>query len=238
MMSRGRPRTQFSARVSHDVVMTLVFVILCSTRAFLVDSFTWKADLDRYTGVANSQECSSCSIEEEHRTAHRLARRKSQALVASWPTFLCQRSVTLGILETTFEPSKRTTSIRFRCFPRFSIFVFGAATQHRAGEWVVPIGPSWLALPHPTRPSDYGVLKFQIETCREEESTNFHLKSQIVGYRPRLAGESPVSSFRKFLYLNTQGIVHAYVTFRFHRAWHQIILAKAEKDRKENLIAR
>jgi hypothetical protein len=45
------------------------------------------------------------------------------------------------------------------------------------------------------------------------------LKSHIVDYRPRLLGSStPTCRIRKSIYLHTQACVHAYVTFRFHRA--------------------
>jgi hypothetical protein len=56
--------------------------------------------------------------------------------------------------------------------------------------------------------------------------TLVQLESQIVDYRPWLAGKArPISRVRKLIYLNTQSRIHAYVTRRFHHAWREALTA-------------
>lgn len=224
-MSTRRLHSGLYGRVSHDIAMALVFVILLPMQPFLVRSFTWKADLERHTGVAYSQEWSSWSTPDDFRMTDRLARTISKDFVESWANFLCRRNVTFGVFETMLDPSNRTTSLHFRGLPNFSIMTFGTSKQRRAGVWDVPICESWLARPDPGKPGNYGFLRFHIRTQQGRKSIDFQLESQIVGYRPWLAGEAPISSIRKFLYLNTQSRIHAYVALRFHSAWQQLILA-------------
>jgi hypothetical protein len=52
---------------------------------------------------------------------------------------------------------------------------------------------------------------------------DLELESQIVDYRPWLAGKAPVSRVRKFIYMHTQSQIHAYVTRRFHTAWREAL---------------
>jgi hypothetical protein len=81
----------------------------------------------------------------------------------------------------------------------------------------------WMALPHSDRnDSDedyYGKLMFvfarrsgqELPQRPRQQQRQYHcyqLKSHIVDYRPRLLGSSTP----------TEAYVHAYVTFRFHRA--------------------
>ena len=230
-----RYHTALSNRVSHGVVIAVTFVILCSTHSCSAERFTWKADLDRHTGVATSHECSCWSLQDDFRMTDRLVRKISEDFVASWAGFLCRGTVTFGLLQTRLDRSKQTTSLHFRGVPQLSILTFGAAHHHRSpGEWDIPICTSWLARPDPnTRHSSGGCLRFKIrrQWQEEEPKRKFHLESQIVGYHPWLAGEAPVSSIRKFLYLNTQSRIHAYVTYRFHREWRrQILLAERRES--------
>ena len=230
-----RHHSAFIDRVSSQcVVFAVIFAtILCSTHAGCAERFTWKADLNGHSGVATSHECSSWSIpEDDLYVTDRLARKISKDFVSSWAGFLCRGTVTCGLLETRHDRSKRTLSLHFRGIPHGSILTFGAARHRSAGEWDIPIGASWLARPDPESPHNYGCLRFQIRRQREENhNRKFHLESQLVGYRPWLAGEAPVSSIRKFLYLNTQARIHAYVAHRFHREWRrQICLAEGRNS--------
>jgi hypothetical protein len=57
------------------------------------------------------------------------------------------------------------------------------------------------------------------DNCYQQLTTN------IVGYRPWLAGSHrPVPWFRQQIYLSTQSCVHAYIIWRFHKAWKQKLL--------------
>jgi len=206
--------------------LTLIFIVvlLCSTKALVVGSFAWKADLDQRTGVACSHESSSWNIQDDVGITTQLALKKSNDFVVSWVEFLCRGNVTFGIFQARTSLSQGTTSLHFRGVPKFSILTFGTTKQRSVGEWDVRLCESWLAREDPGSPGNYGGLRFRIKWQGEKKDSKFHLESQIVGYRPWLAGETPVSSFRKFLYLNTQSRLHAHLVRRFHREWRENIL--------------
>ena len=89
----------------------------------------------------------------------------------------------------------------------------------------------------------------------------YNLTTQIVGYRPRLVGYPPITrqpnqhqsdktnndgnfvSFigtgrritfpaRKWFYLHSQSYVHAYVTWRFHKSWHDRLLQVQQQQKQ------
>jgi hypothetical protein len=59
----------------------------------------------------------------------------------------------------------------------------------------------------------------------ESPSSAYHyqLTSRIIEYRPWLAGPAPVSPVRRWMYLSTQSVFHAYITWRFHNEWEASI---------------
>lgn len=197
-----------------------------------VTSFSWDATLDRSTGIASSSEVSKLTLENGYHdgpTANdSIQRQKSKVLVSSWTKFLCQGSVTFGILQTKLDPKSGASSLHFRCFPAFPILTFGPIQERGKDAWEIPIWKSWLALSDPTCPRRYGCLRFEVKHLDGRIKRNHHssivLESSIVGYRPWLVGNPPVSRARKFLYLNTQSRLHAYVTWRFHKAWRQRLM--------------
>jgi len=83
-----------------------------------------------------------------------------------------------------------------------------------------------------------GKLTFTIQNTKQthrtwedtdEESPRYQIITRIVDYRPWLAGGGwsssphiePTRRLRHAFYLSTQSVVHAYMTFLFHRTWRQ-----------------
>lgn len=176
----------------------------------------------------------------------------SKEFVSMWPDFLCQTSVTLGLFQARKnglypdvlqrQPDS-ITSIRPLYLP-FSLLNFGNSrpcrdrlaerTNHRditiIGCWEIPLRGGLLALPSCKDCSNYGKLTFSISKLHKSPQRkghleyNYQLSTHIVRYTPWLAGPPPVSRIRKQLYLHSQSFVHAYVTWRFHRAWQRKLL--------------
>mmetsp|Transcript_41504 Transcript_41504/g.47908 ORF Transcript_41504/g.47908 Transcript_41504/m.47908 type:complete len:393 (+) Transcript_41504:184-1362(+) len=87
-----------------------------------------------------------------------------------------------------------------------------------------------------------GKLTFTIQNTKQthrtwedtnEESPRYQIITRIVDYRPSLAGGGwsssphiePTRRLRHAFYLSTQSVVHAYMTFLFHRTWRQKLTA-------------
>jgi hypothetical protein len=51
---------------------------------------------------------------------------------------------------------------------------------------------------------------------KREQETDLIIDTRLVNYRPAIAGNPPVSRLRRFVYLNSQRYLHAYVMWRFH----------------------
>jgi len=59
-------------------------------------------------------------------------------------------------------------------------------------------------------------------TCSPGRIIASKLQTQIIDYRPSLAGEGlPLNPMRKMLYLSLQRPTHAYVMWRFHKYFHE-----------------
>ena len=190
--------------------------------------FQWEASLDRGTGVAASKEVSWVTIETPLDVKDHWGE-KSKQMVASWTDFLCQKSMTFGILQAKHDPTIGAASLHLRGLPMFSILTFGPLTERRKYVWEIPILPGWLARPDPIQKDYFGRLRFELKPMLEgshrtkQPNAKLKLESSIVDYRPWLVGPAPVSRIRKYLYLNSQSQIHAYVTWRFHKAWGKLL---------------
>ncbi len=210
-----------------QVVLQLVVVL--SIQSQKAASFKWEATLDRSTGVASSKEVSVLTIENDNQSIDSTQRQRSKDLVASWTDFLCQGSVTLGLLQAKHDPKSGKAFMHLKGFPTRSILTFGPLQESGKNAWELPISQSWLALPDPIRPSRFGCLRFELKLSKPRTSqgqrlmSTYELQSNIVDYRPWLVGPSPVSRTRQYLYLHSQSWIHAYVTWRFHKAWRQAL---------------
>mmetsp|Transcript_15453 Transcript_15453/g.28764 ORF Transcript_15453/g.28764 Transcript_15453/m.28764 type:complete len:275 (+) Transcript_15453:195-1019(+) len=209
--------------------------------------FTWEAELDAKTGLASSREDSSFQMISQTKTTGTVdhIRGVSEKFVATWPYFVCKGSVTFGLFRAAAkDKNKNRTSSNTICIqPRFlpvSLLGFGKPQrqqktnlvgkprQQMVGMWEIPLKGGLLALvPHK------GKLVFSIsKTMKAPEkgagtvNDIYQISTQIVDYQPWLAGHPPVSSIRKWLYLSTQSHIHAYITWRFHKAWKDEISCK------------
>ncbi|KAG7341172.1 hypothetical protein IV203_023123 [Nitzschia inconspicua] len=105
----------------------------------------------------------------------------------------------------------------------------GTTVDHILGCWEIPIQGGLLAMASPTKDGYHGKLTFSISkklmvssnSSRGIHAECFQLSTHIIDYAPWLAGSPPISRIRKELYLHTQSYVHAYTTWRFHKAWQR-----------------
>jgi hypothetical protein len=186
--------------------------------------FAWQASLDRATGLAASKETSQLQLKHKTPSKPMLARlcdqivrqhklsKCSTEFVSTWTKFLCSGPVTLGFFQA-IKDDKGFSSLQPRWLP-LPILKFGKIRQCHYNAWEIPIQEGFLSLTGPKN-NARGKLTFQVH----QKHDRFCLQTNIVDYRPWLAGQAPVPLVRKSLYLSTQSIVHAYITWRFHQAW-------------------
>ena len=91
---------------------------------------------------------------------------------------------------------------------------------------------------------DRGMLKYIVEIVNDDDNTSSstqssssdsveakpgatircRLRTEISGnYCPWIAGKPPITKLRKFVYLKSQSIIHAYTMWRFHRVWKKMV---------------
>jgi hypothetical protein len=186
--------------------------------------FAWQASLDRATGLAASKETSQLQLKHKTPSKPMLARlcdqivrqhklsKCSTEFVSTWTKFLCSGPVTLGFFQA-IKDDKGFSSLQPRWLP-LPILKFGEIRRRHYNAWEIPIQGGFLSLTGP-RNNTRGKLTFQVH----QKHDRVCLQMNIVDYRPWLAGQAPVPLVRKSLYLSTQSIVHAYITWRFHQAW-------------------
>jgi hypothetical protein len=195
------------------VLSTLLLHQVSSTQITSIrKKFNWKSNIDYRTGLASSMEQSSVFVSKNVRI-----QRISRDMVTTWPDFICKGSVTLGLFEVKRDQRLLGTSIRPRFVP-INLLSFGMVRRLIQGpkcfHWEIPIRGGLLALPTDKDNKVFGKLTFSVA----KEQSNYRLTTQIVGYRPWLAGTRP-SIVRQRLYLSTQSVLHAYIMWRFHRTW-------------------
>jgi hypothetical protein len=204
-------------------------------------AFAWKAAVDRASGIATSTETSDAPKRSRLRktldeTDDEDMLRLTKDLFSSYPLWLCRFPVTFGILKAV-PADGGGYEIRDRLFG-CHFLTFGNATTRRLAfnmkaQDGTPIhsSQSTVSLPitggflsrRPRKKESSGALVCTMSTRREGKGdSKEHLKScsittQIVGYRPWLTGDAPIHPVRAWLYLSTQSIVHAHVTWRLHR---------------------
>lgn len=214
--------------------------------------YFWQASLDSTLGQARSKETSS-STWKHHREnkykSKRSVQRVTHKLVSVYPTWLVNPKTTLGFLNCKHNPDTKETTIHPRFFSKVVLLTFGPVQEvsKNTNKYKVklPITGGLLAMQEETNSKilgnrkDYGCLLFQTHCCdsvrlmnddgtnKKQTNTNSltcNLQTDIAGnYCPRIAGPAPVSSLRKWMYLSSQSIVHAYVMFRFHNTWNKRI---------------
>lgn len=239
-------------RLYLHIMVTIVFGILAERS----DSFVWDASLDSTTGLARSQEQSSFLLGQAGGSPNDFFsfNKISRDHVASWADFLCQGSVTFGMLQAKRKPDSQSVSLKIRGFSPLSILTFGPIKERKGSNrmglselendknvlvrsWEIPIEKSWLSLAGPNSERGCLVFKFTVRNGArkrvdkksiDEKVPICELETQIEDYRPWIAGNPPISKLRKVLYLGVQSRLHAYVTYKFHQAWKNNLLKEIQ----------
>ena len=201
-------------------------------------TFVWEASLDSSTGRGRSRETSEAIVRIKKGSTRQdtilQMQRLCTHLVSSYPIWLTGGKVTFGLLRTVPTTSDKTiVSIQSRLV-NFNLLSFGTAQIKRLtnNECILelPVQGGFFALAPPSIPAtDCGCLKFTLIAANHPSKIKYnhnkisqgnlmlHLRSEISGnYCPWLAGPAPVPFIRKWMYLSTQSLVHAYVMWRFH----------------------
>lgn len=193
-------------------------------------SFSWQASLDAVTGLARAKETSKAAFKTtgSFREATRKLRHVSYNLAASYPNWLVSGSVTLGLLRAVSNPNDISTVLKPRLID-LNLLSFGDLRIKRATatgcEFELPITGGVLSLPPKRKQQDRGCLNFEVittDSMTDDGNTaiSCHLRTTIAGnYCPWVAGDPPVPFVRKWTYLSSQSLVHAYVMWRYHKAW-------------------
>jgi hypothetical protein len=198
-------------------------------------SFRWSAGVDRSSGTASSKEVSNLCIrfgKSERSSSRTKVCNTAGSLFASYPEWLCSGKVTLGLFQAVPLGQDSGCSIQTRLLP-ISLLEFGAprVTTYilpgdRFAACEIPIVGGLLSHINP-KSKERGHLFFGLkkmiasETDSRKASHNHHvtkinIETRIVKYTPAIGGLPPVTRLREWLYLNTQGLVHANVMWRFH----------------------
>jgi hypothetical protein len=196
--------------------------------------FSWQASLDDATGRARAKETSKVVVKttrSSSREAIRKLKHFSRDLAASYPNWLVSGSVTFGILRAVSNPNNLSTVLKPRLID-LCLLSFGDLRIKRATatgcEFELPITGGLLSLPVPPEgEQDRGCLNFEVITDSMTDGTvrSCHLRTTITGnYCPWVAGNPPVPFVRKWTYLSSQSLVHAYVMWRYHKAWNAGII--------------
>jgi hypothetical protein len=208
--------------------------------------FQWSASVDRASGLAYSNEVSVYSKQQQQQQQQQHsddndddAATRMVHCFLEYPKWLCQGSVTLGLLNNAvpraFSAATSSCCSQVRLFGRNGpvLLEFGppvmVVKQQQQGTSVVvvqfPMMGGWMvAQPphHNNNNNNSGCLQFAVTTTNSNQTSHSRvIETNLIDYRPRLllsgGGCSGVTGFRSALYLKTQSLVHAYVMWRFHR---------------------
>lgn len=198
--------------------------------------FSWEANLNSMTGISSSVETSQVSPvsylgrqlnslwpdgikREEDDVWSEILERFSR-----YPEWVVRGAVTLGLFQV-LPVQGGGFELRDRIFG-ISFLTFGSPKGRRDASWTamgresqctvtIPIEGGILALCKYKR-DKMGFLRMKIKHSKDTDRTL--LVTEVDGYCPMLAGsKEPVPFHRKWIYLSSQSLIHAYVMWRFHR---------------------
>ncbi|CAJ1955623.1 unnamed protein product [Cylindrotheca closterium] len=198
-------------------------------------NFRWKASIDPKTGIASSEETSKFQWKQNYETSPESMRsviRVSRQFISHYPQWLARPKVSFGLLTTKTDSKSNETTLRPRFLPNLPLLTFGpmqviGSPKKPWCQYKLPITGGLLALGNAKRPKDMGCLFFETNTSRanlpDKDSwpeLACTCTSEIAGaYRPWIAGGPSANFIRPWAYLSSQSMVHAYVMWRFHKAW-------------------
>lgn len=225
-----------------SLILTLAFsVSSCAMAGSLpmYGGFRWQVSLDQRTGIVSSKETSkvpkrSCLHELVRNTDSSELLRATERLIKKYPRWLCSFPRTFGILKAV-PHSKHGYEIRSRVFNILFMSFGNIQSQlitYRQGDIQTtqctvgfPLTGGCLVL-RPPRGNDMGSLLFVLKKNQQirngaepelEHECHCSLTTAVVGYRPSISGQPPVNPVRKWIYLSTQSLLHAHISWRFHR---------------------
>jgi hypothetical protein len=201
--------------------------------------------LNTNNGQASSTETSTSKWFHNYPTkieSKRSVQRVTHKLVSQYPKWLVRPKVTFGLLRATANETGDAIAIQPIIFD-IDLLIFGTVQtlckKKNKYKLKLPIKGGILALTSVSeqkgKQKDYGCLTFQttlaediLDTKKKPRSRQKFIcqfESEISGnYCPWVAGPAPVPTHRKWTYLSSQSIVHAYVMWRFHQAWSKRII--------------
>ena len=198
--------------------------------------FSWEASLNNELGTGSSIEKSSIHLEKlEAKSFDTLIPELNELaydLVEGYPKWLTSFGVTLGLLTLVRENDGNTNDIHLNLIG-LNLLTFGRVEQKESNSKLytieLPVKGGLLSLPPiQTDGDDRGCLRFEYSLdsspSEGDGSVKYSFQSLIQGnYRPWIAGYPKISRLRKWMYLLSQSMVHAYVMFRFHRLWRRSV---------------
>lgn len=201
--------------------------------------FQWQASLDARIGRATSKETSTREWHrryENPKESQQSIFRVSHKFIGQYPQWLVRPKVTFGLLKCQKDGDTKECTLRPRFLKNVNLLTFGPIQvlrkSHTKCKWKLPITGGLLSLSTTTsattskqKKQDMGCLVFETSSTKHQNKTSPFLtcnfESSIEGnYCPSIAGRAPISFPRKWTYLSSQSIVHAYVMWRFHNAWN------------------
>lgn len=209
---------------------------MSSSPSLLRKSFRWTASVDVDKGLAFSKEVSIVSIEKgnkqiQNRHNDRFMQNVIIHTLESYPQWLCQASVTIGLLQAiprvggSYEIRTRCWGLNVLTFDRphrqwysFDPFMTRRRRKRRWSADTVSL-PILGGLMAATGPDPKGRLKFTVAHPKNHANgggtKHLIITTEIDRYRPMLLGKEGGWT-RAQVYRHTQSVVHAYVMWRFH----------------------
>ncbi len=223
---------------SNDAILVVLATIepiqLMSSSPSLRKSFQWTASVDIHKGLAFSKEVSNAPIETFHnrvqnRPNDRFMRNIIIRTLESYPQWLCQASVTLGLLQAiprigrSYEIRTRLGGLHVLTFDRphrheysFDTLMMMMRRRSFVDTISLPMLGGFMAA---TGPGPKGRLKFTVVHLTNNANwrgpKRMIITTEIDRYRPMLLGKEGGWT-RAQVYRRTQSVVHAYVMWRFH----------------------
>jgi hypothetical protein len=193
--------------------------------------FRWVASLDPKSGKGSAIEQSNIQVlkkDNEHVLALEPGLKNLfYDLVKNYPKFLSD--VSLGFLTSAKSNDGTASTIQLNVIG-IDLLTFAEVQikESKSNTYALelPVKGGLLSLPPiQSDGEDRGCLRFECtiqQPSNDVDSSVLHFQSLIQGnYRPWIAGYPTIPRLRKWMYLLSQSLVHAYVMYRFHRLWRR-----------------
>lgn len=208
--------------------------------------FKWSYSLDTATGKASACETSSFLSSfaiggnkrkiDDGENKGKVSKSMMSDLFEVYPEWLSYKRVSFGLLKTIIKnkndgDSSYITSTISDSLIGLPILTFGQMRYVSSNIVEFPVIGGLLSFSSErkrNKKEENGCIRFTLSSTTSKVNSNneknLELKSQVLDYCPTISGAAPVSTFRKYLYLYTQPLVHAYVMKKYHeKCYNQLI---------------